>query len=200
MKLVPLFAASLLLSLLSCTTSTTTSTGGYDGEVTPSDNTGAFGPFRRANTWDYQQLYCDSTDTPRCDTLAARFDVGSTLTIYKWQVFKLYDRLMHLNEGNYYEYQNDELIKVLVENPTAGMTWTSGERRVHDFTVIGVGQTLTVPAGTFTDVVHLEVVITGDQPRTETLYYQKGVGLLQREEYPATGIANIHQLKHYYIL
>ena len=161
--------------------------------ILPSDR-GVYGPFGSNSCWVYE----DSTITYDCVV-----DSNGVLQDSSW-VWQ--DTIVHadtviidsmeyilsgsgvpirVKNGRYYQRLMGVDVQYMVETPTVGATWSttipaSGNRPAltYDYTVKAIGQTLTVPAGTFTNVVKVE---QSQNSALEYHYYAPGVGLIKQE-------------------
>ncbi|MGH1335270.1 MAG: hypothetical protein ACRBFS_04015 [Aureispira sp.] len=153
---------------------------------------GDFMPFELGSTWTYLfHTY---------DTLSGVPNANHSTTVHTYlggyvmdnkEYFDLNGALIHFKEGIYYKYLNNQngVAPIMIEDPVVGDTWKDTTivdpygmfPLIHTYTITATGQHLTVPAGTFNDVVVLEVNSRGYQTATdEWHYYKKGIGLLQQ--------------------
>lgn len=156
-------------------------------------DTGSFMPFGLGSTWTYEKEYYDtSSGTPSSSSGMVIHTHQGSVVIDNKEYFDMNGAYVRLQNGVYYKYLNDRNgeTPIMIENPTVGAVWKDTTLTdahglfslLHTYTVVAVGQTLTVPAGTFNQVVEIEVEIKGYQDATnEKHYYQAGVGLLQQE-------------------
>lgn len=156
-------------------------------------DTGSFLPFGIRSTWTYKTEHYDtSSGTPSTNLGSVVHTYQGSMIIDNKEYFDVHGAYIRLKNGIYYKYLNDRNgeTPIMIENPTVGVVWKDTTQHdahglfplLHTYTVVAIGQTLTVPAGTFNQVVELEVEIKGYQDATnEKHYYQAGVGLLQQE-------------------
>lgn len=146
---------------------------------------GQYGPFGQESQWVYErEIY--ATNCVDWDTnyiiLDTVIHVDTTIidsTVY----FQVGDDLVRFDQGKYYKRVMGSDIQYMVDQPSVGQQWSStairpnGNPMPHDYEVVAVGQTITVPAGTFNNVVHVQARIGGN--RAEHFYYAPQVGLIR---------------------
>lgn len=168
-------------------TNTTTITS-----LTRSD-TGKCIPFGMGNKWIYAVYSYDTVSgTPTTiPSTTVHFCHGRTIMNDK-EYFDVDGALIRLKDGVYYKHLNsqNEEAPIMIENPSVGDTWQDTTLvdvggilpLIHTYTITATNQRLTIPAGTFNEVVVLEVKSRGTQTATdEWHYYQDGVGLLKQQ-------------------
>ncbi|MCK8818220.1 hypothetical protein MWH28_12715 [Natroniella sulfidigena] len=87
-------------------------------------------------------------------------------------------------------YEEDNLIEELDEEPEVqevilqepleeGATWETNDQQRE---IVAINETITVPAGTFYDVIQIRIISLNEEDNNETYhYYAKNVGLIKQE-------------------
>jgi hypothetical protein len=151
---------------------------------------GEYLPLAVGNRWVYQSSEGTETD-PVLESWEVVRQEGAAFVVQVQQPFVTTGGLEELFEmtidGVRVREQDaaaSEFQLVLKTQPQAGMSWQSG---AVQYAFTAVGETVTVPAGTFTNCV--EVTRWKKEPKiTIVTTYAPGVGMIQREEtFPIIG-------------
>jgi hypothetical protein len=146
-----------------------------------------FGPFGIGSTWEYEKVLYDSSNI-FIHGFTSTHTYSGPVSIYNKEYFdQVYHGALHVDGGKHYVRHNNADLQVMIESPSMGDSWTSlvlypsSSPDYYNYTVVATGQTLTIGANTFNNVVELKLDINSNfGSRQEKQYYQAGIGFLMK--------------------
>ncbi|WP_408956252.1 hypothetical protein [Natroniella sp. ANB-PHB2] len=103
-------------------------------------------------------------------------------TVQEDQIGKIIEEAEFYEEGNLIEEleEEPEVQEVILQQPLEeGTTWETNEQQRE---IVATNEIITVPAGTFYDVIQVRITSLNEEDSNETYhYYSKNVGLIKQE-------------------